>query len=488
MHDTDAKPTDGDPTGRRREGRSAPALERLIGELGPEVVTLGAAVDPRYYTAYNERPGTRPRALLRPTSLAEISRALEICNQLGQTVVPQGGLTGLARGAVPVGPEGDEIVLSLERFAGVEEIDPDAATVTVRAGTRLQSLQLAVDEAGFALGIDLGARGSCQIGGNIATNAGGNRAIRYGLMREQVLGLEVVLADGTVISSLNKMLKNNAGYDLKQLFIGSEGTLGVVTRAVLKLHPRLGVPTTALCATADYDATVRLWQRVRGELPTALSFEVMWPGFYDYVVRHTPQVAAPLAPANRFYVLVECAAPLRRGSDDDRAPPAEPLEQRLSEWLEQGLVGDAVIAASLRQAQAMWTIREGLAIDALPNLVNFDVSLPIGALGAFALRSEAAIKARWPQSVNLFFGHIGDSNLHIGVSVAELGPEEVHLVDEVVYAVVREMHGSISAEHGIGQLKRPFLGYSRTPEEIALMRIVKRALDPRGILNPGKVL
>ncbi len=488
MRETDAKSSAGDnPTARRQPGgRPEEAVDSLIRELGPQVVTAGAAVDPRYFTAYNERPGARPRALLRPTSLAEISRALEICDALGQPVVPQGGLTGLARGAVPLAP--DEIVLSLERYAGVEEIDADAATVTVRAGTLLQSLQLAVDDAGFSLGIDLGARGSCQIGGNIATNAGGNRAIRYGVMRDQVLGLEAVLANGTVVSSLNKMLKNNAGYDLKHLFIGSEGTLGVVTRAVLKLHPRLGIATTALCATADYAATVRLWHRVRDELPTAVSFEVMWPDFYDYVVRHTPQIAAPLAPANQFYVLIECATPRRRAGSDEALTPSEPLEQRLSDWLDAGLISNAAIAASLRHAQAMWTIREGLAIDALPNLINFDVSLPIGAIGAFAARSEAAIKARWPQAVSLFFGHIGDSNLHIGVSVADLGSEQAHSVDEIVYGVVREMGGSISAEHGIGQLKRPYLGHSRTPEEIELMRIVKRALDPRGILNPGKVL
>ncbi|MGA2776086.1 MAG: FAD-binding oxidoreductase [Steroidobacteraceae bacterium] len=460
------------------------AVDLLIRELGSDVVTVGAEVDPRYFTAYNEPPGIRPRSLVRANSVAQIARVLEICNRLGQPIVPQGGLTGLARGAVPVQAEHREIVVALERYAGVEEIDTDAATVTVRAGTVLQSLQQQVDEAGFSLGIDLGARGSCQIGGNIATNAGGNRAIRFGMMRDQVLGLEVVLANGTVVSSLNKMLKNNAGYDLKHLFIGSEGTLGIITRAVLKLHPRLETPATALCAVADYGAVVRLWRRAREELSTIVSFEVMWPGFYDYVTHHTPDVAPPLAVADCFYVLLECAAP-GRGMD---AIPIGSLEDRLCVWLEQGLIVDAALAASVRQAQAMWTIREGLAIDALPNLVNFDVSLAIGSIDQFAVRCARALKARWPQSLNLFFGHIGDSNVHIGVSIADLAQDEVHLVDEVVYGVVREMGGSISAEHGIGRLKRPFLGHTRSAPEIELMRIVKQALDPRGILNPGKVL
>lgn len=488
MNGKDATPPAPRMPGPLTQAQPDDVVALLLRELGAGVVTPGAEVDPRYFTAYNERPGVRPRALLRPTSIAEISRALEICNRLGQPVVPQGGLTGLARGAVPALPERGEIVLALERYAGVEEIDADAATVTVRAGTPLQALQQAIDEAGFSLGIDLGARGSCQIGGNIATNAGGTRAIRFGVMRDQVLGLEVVLANGTVVSALNKMLKNNAGYDLKHLFIGSEGTLGVITRAVLKLHPRLAAPTTALCAAADYGAVVHLWRRVRKELRTAVSFEVMWPAFYDFVVRHTPEVTAPLAAQNGFYVLLECAAPAGGSGADDGGADVASLETHLFDWLEEGLIADAAMATSLRQARAMWTLREGLAIDALPNLINFDVSLPIGSIGEFAARCEAALKTRWPQSLNLFYGHIGDSNVHIGVSVANLLEGGTHVVDQLVYGVVRDLGGSISAEHGIGQLKRPFLGHTRSPEEIELMRTIKRALDPAGILNPGKVL
>ncbi|HIE4430932.1 FAD-binding oxidoreductase [Burkholderia multivorans] len=466
--------------GTSREARlSDAALEAaLVAELGDDCVTRAADIEPRYFTAYNERPGVRPRALVRPRSVDEVSRALALCARLAQPVVPQGGLTGLARGAVALG---GEVVLSMERFAGIDALDAAAGTLTVRAGTPLQVVQEAADAAGFTFGVDLGARGSCQIGGMLATNAGGTRAIRYGTMREQVLGLEAVLADGTVVSSMNRMLKNNAGYDLKQLFIGSEGTLGVVTRAVLRMHPKLAAPATALCRVRDYDAVVALWNRMR-TLPKLVSFEAMWPAFYDYVARHTPGVAAPFAADGGFAVLIECAtsAPGR----DARAV----LETALADAIDAGLADDAVLATSERQARDLWTLREGLAIDALPNLVNFDVSLPTGDLGAFAARCDAALRARWPDIVCLFFGHVGDGNVHIGVSLAATTDADADEIDRRVYAIVREMGGSVSAEHGIGVLKRDYLAHTRSDAEIALMRTLKAALDPCGILNPGKVL
>ncbi|KGC08104.1 MULTISPECIES: FAD-binding oxidoreductase [Burkholderia] len=450
----------------------------LAAELGDALVTRAADIDPRYFTAYNEPPGVRPRALVSPRSVDDVSRTLAACTRLGQPVVPQGGLTGLARGAVALG---GEVVLSMERFAGIEALDAAAGTITVRAGTPLQTVQDAAQAAGFTFGVDLGARGSCQIGGMLATNAGGTRAIRYGMMREQVLGLEVVLADGTVVSSMNRMLKNNAGYDLKQLFVGSEGTLGVVTRAVLRLHPSLAAPATALCRVCDYDAVVGLWNRVRA-LPEVVSFEAMWPSFYDYVARHTPGVSAPFVGDGGFAVLIECATSAP-GGDARHA-----LETALAEGFDAALVDDAVLASSERQARDLWTLREGLAIDALPHLVNFDVSLPTGELGAFAERCEAALRARWPALTCLFFGHVGDGNVHIGVSPAGMTDAHADAIDDCVYAVVRDMGGSVSAEHGIGVLKRPYLAHTRSDAEIGLMRRLKAALDPRGILNPGKVL
>lgn len=455
------------------------ALEAaLVAALGDTLVTRAAEIDPRYFTAYNEPAGVRPRALVRPRSVDDVSRTLALCTRLGQPVVPQGGRTGLARGAVALG---GEIVLSMERFAGVESIDAAAGTMTVRAGTPLQTVQEAADAAGFTFGVDLGARGSCQIGGMLATNAGGTRAIRYGMMREQVLGLEAVLADGTVVSSMNRMLKNNAGYDLKQLFIGSEGTLGVVTRAVLRLHPKLAAPATALCHVQGYDAVVGLWNRLRA-LPEIVSFEAMWPAFYDYVARHTPGVVAPFAGDGGFAVLIECATSAPGG--DARAV----LEAGLADAIDAGLVDDAALATSERQARDLWTLREGLAIDALPHLVNFDVSLPTGELGLFAERCEVALRAAWPDIVCLFFGHVGDGNVHIGVSLDGMRDADADAIDRCVYAVVRDMGGSVSAEHGIGMLKRAYLAHTRSEAEIGLMRRLKAALDPAGVLNPGKVL
>ena len=454
------------------------AIERLAHVLGADCVSRGTAIGERYYTNYGEAPGERPLALVRPRTVDEVSRALATCNALHVSVVVQGGMTGLAGGA---SPRASDVVLSLERLVGVEEIDRDAATVTVWAGTTLQAVQEAVEEAGFTLGIDLGARGSCQIGGNVATNAGGNRVIRYGTTREQVLGLEAVLADGTVLSSLNKMLKNNAGYDLRQLFVGSEGTLGVVTRVVLKMHPRLANPATAFCVTSNFRQTLALLHAARAALPELTSFEVMWPRFCAYVAAHTPDLRVPFQSAPGLRVIIECAG-------RDAGETAERFETVLAEWLERGLIDDAALAQSEADTRAFWTLREGLAIDALPDLINFDVSLPHGRMEAFVAQCEAALDARWPGAHVFFFGHLGDGNLHLCVSAHYAAGESAEDVDALVYRFVGEAGGSISAEHGIGLYKRAWLHVSRSPEEIAAMRRLKQAFDPHGILNPGKVI
>ncbi|MCR4470855.1 FAD-binding oxidoreductase [Burkholderia sp. SCN-KJ] len=446
--------------------------------LGADCVSVGDAIGARHFTNYGEAAGPRPRALVRPRSVDDVSRALAICTAYRQTVVPQGGMTGLAAGA---GPGAQDVVLSLDRMKGVVEIDADAATVTAWAGTTLQELQQAVDDAGFALGIDLGARGSCQIGGNVATNAGGNRVIRYGTTREQVLGLEVVLADGTVLSSLNKMLKNNAGYDLRQIFVGSEGTLGVITRVVLRLHPRLAAPSTALCAVRDTAAALALLRDARAACADLLSFEAMWPAFYGYVCAHTPGTRAPLPADGGVKVLIECAS-------GDAAQTAERFEAVLADWLERGLIDDAALAQTAADAQAFWTVREGLAIDDLPGVVNFDVGIPPRATEKFIDACERALNARWPGAHVFFFGHLGDSNLHVCVSAPYATGEGAHDVDAVLYPLVRDAGGSVSAEHGIGRYKRDWLGCSRSDAEIAAMRHLKHAFDPFGLLNPGKVI
>ncbi len=334
--------------------------------------------------------------------------------------------------------------------------------------------QAAAAEAGFFLALDLGSRGSCQIGGNLATNAGGIRVIRYGMAREQVLGLEAVLADGTIVSSLNKMLKNNAGYDLKQLFIGSEGTLGVITRAVLRLHPHPGETTTVLCALAGFEDMVALLRRAQRELGGLAAFEALWRDYHLFSAG---------ALNHRFFDAVHPFWAILESTE-----ARDDIEAFLGQCLEAGLLQDALIAQSEVQARNIWAVREGGPADTLANLINFDVSLPISSIGSFAEDCGGALKARWPDGQVFFYGHLGDSNIHVSTSFIYGPGEDMHTVDGIVYAAVKRFGGSISAEHGIGTLKRPYLHLSRRPEELALMRLVKNALDPKGILNPGKVI
>jgi FAD/FMN-containing dehydrogenase len=451
---------------------------QLTEALGEDVVTPGEAVDKRYWCDWSAVDPTQPKALIRPRSTAEVATALRLCHAAGQFIVPQGGLTGLAGGATP---RAGNIALSLERLSGIEEIDVAAATMTLGAGTILETAQRAADDAGFLLALDLGARGSCQIGGNLSTNAGGNRVIRYGMAREQVLGLEVVLADGQIVTSLNKMLKNNAGYDIKQIFVGAEGTLGIITRAILRLHPKPLSQSTAFCALADYAAVVALLRRAQSELGGISAFEVMWHDFYDFVANHPTIKQKPLADKFPFYVLIE-----QSGSD----PQSDTVrfESVLAKAMADGAILDAVVAQSEQAARDFWLIREGHAIDTMPLVINFDVSLPIGEIDRFAVSCRAALQARWPKSLNVFYGHIGDSNLHVSVMISNQGAEVMHAVDDVVYGAVRQMAGSVSAEHGVGTLKRSYLSYSRSAAELAVMRQLKQALDPKGILNPGKLL
>jgi FAD/FMN-containing dehydrogenase len=453
-------------------------LAPLLRELGPDIVSTDAGLRQRRAGDWSGAPKAVPPAILRPRSTDEVSRCLALCHRLGLAVVPQGGMTGLAGGG---NPAPGQIVLSLDRLAGIEELDREAATLTVKAGTPLQVAQEAAQEAGLYLGLDIGSRGSCQIGGNLATNAGGNRVIRYGMARAMVLGLEVVLADGTVITALDKAMKNNTGYDLKQLFIGAEGTLGVITRAVLRLHPLPRSRTTAFLSATGFEAGLRLLRRLQSELGGVSAFEVMWPDFYDYVVGHPDTGVAPLPKGQPFYVLTEYEG-------NDAAADGGRVEAALAGALEAGDVTDAVIAKTEKEARDFWIVREGLALERLPHLVNYDVSLAIGRIGEFAGRCRDALAKRWPEGLSTFYGHIGDGNLHISASAGAAAGNVEHEMDEIVYGIVGDMAGSISAEHGIGILKRPYLSRSRSPAEIELMRRIKAAFDPKGILNPGKVI
>ncbi len=455
-------------------------IEDIENIVGPGGVLLGADVLGRS-DFWPPMGGCQAKAIVRPASTGEVAKILKLCHAAGQAVVTHGGLTGLVGGARAAQ---DEIVLSLERMKGIEPVDTVNRTVTVEAGVPLQLVHEAAEDAGLLFPLDLGARGSCTIGGNIATNAGGNSVIRYGMIRDQLLGVEAVLADGTVISSLNTVIKNNTGYDLKQLFIGSEGTLGIVTRAVLRLRPLPRSSNTALVATDDFDRLGRFLADMDAALGGTLSaFEVMWNDFYQLIVMEIGNHGQPLPPTHRFYVLLESTGGHEKS---DRAR----FEDALSEALDAGLIADAVIAQSKQQRADLWAIRddiEGLTKAFFPPLV-FDISLDIRQMDDYVDEVRAQLSARWPDSRMVVFGHLGDGNIHLVLTVGSHEPGEVHAVETIIYEALGRRHGVISAEHGIGLDKRAYLQHSRSSDEIALMRTLKQALDPKGILNPGKIL
>jgi FAD/FMN-containing dehydrogenase len=452
----------------------------LVHALGADDVTPGDQIEDRYLRDWVMalRAGGAS-ALVRPRTVAEVSATLRVCHELNVPVVPQGGRTGLVGGATPI--EGS-VIISLDRFTGIEELDVAGSTMTVRAGTPLQTVQDAAQKAGLFFPLDLGARGSCHIGGTVATNAGGNRVIRYGMTRDLVLGLEVVLADGTVVTSLNTLIKNNAGLDVRQIFIGSEGTLGVITRVVLRLYPAPRSTCTAFVAVPDYDRVVALLRHAQAALGGTLSaYEMMWPDFYTLMTTQVPGMPQPLPLGSEAYVLVEAL-----GSEPE--PDLARFERMLETAAEQDLLTDAVIAQSPSDARAFWQVRDGSGD--FPRIgwpgKSFDIGIPTPRIGAFVEACRDALRARWPSTETAFFGHIGDSNLHLHVKVRE-GDQPQDDIEAVVYEQTRLWSGTISAEHGIGVTKRKYLGYSRTPEEIGVMRAMKRALDPKGILNPGKI-
>lgn len=454
----------------------APLLAQAIGAAA---VTSGEDMAPHHFGDWVVKPAPdqHPIAIAYPANTEDVAAILRLCTAHNIPVVPQGGLTGLAGGGAPVA---GCVALSLSRMRAIEEIDPAAGTITVQAGVPLQLIQEAADQAGLLFPLDIGSRGSCLIGGNLSTNAGGNRVLRYGMARELVLGIEAVLPDGTVITSLNKMLKNNAGYDLKHLFIGSEGTLGVITRAVLRLFPRPASQCTAFLALPGYAAVLDMLARARAELGGTLSaFEVIWPEFYNLATTEH-NVRTPLKHGHAIYLLMESLG-------TDQARDTEAFQTMIESALESGTVEDAAIAQSLRDARDMWALRDSVAEfnRTFPH-VGFDISIPIAAMQDFLDDCRAHLAAADPGFKWLSFGHIADSNLHLCVQQTPGGLSKSE-VDAIVYARVRAFSGSVSAEHGIGSLKKAYLGHSRTPAEIETMRKIKAALDPANILNPGKV-
>jgi FAD/FMN-containing dehydrogenase len=418
-------------------------------------------------------------ALTYPRNTAEVSVILRYCHEHYVAVQPQGGMTGLSGGGVPIGPC---VIISMERMRSIRELDTAAGTITVEAGVVMEAVQKAAEAADLFFPLDLGGRGSCQIGGNLATNAGGNRVLRFGMARDLVLGVEAVLADGTVIDALRKVIKNNTGYDLRQLFIGSEGTLGIITAAVLRLFPKARSISTGNCAVDDYEGVLKLLTRVRtGFGPQLTAFEVMWPDFYQLATVGLGR-RPPLALTHGAYVLIETMG-------FDAATDPQRFEAVIGAVIEDGLITDAVLAQSERETAELWAVRdspgEWQRAGHWPQL-SFDVSVPTGEIGQLVTEIQSTLKAHWPYLSALYFGHVADGNLHVSVRMSGHSVPELE-IEKTVYGVVAHHHGSISAEHGIGSLKKPFLPLSRSPEEIALMRAIKKAMDPHGILNPGKI-
>ncbi|MEP4198734.1 MAG: FAD-binding oxidoreductase [Aliishimia sp.] len=455
-------------------------LETLHGILGDKGLLSGKDIHAGYFSDPRGASEVRPEVVLRPASTDELSQVMAVCHQASQPVVVQGGLTGLVVGAMP---EHGEFVISMERMNKVEAIDAKAGTITVQSGTPLQIVQDAADAEDMVYPLDLGARGSCTIGGNLSTNAGGNRVIRYGMTRDLTLGVEAVLADGTIINSLNGYIKNNTGYDLKQMFIGSEGTLGLITRATLRLYPKPKTQVVAVCAVDSFDAVSELMTHMRSGLGADLSaFEVIWSKTYDAILSDVAGVKPPVPVGHAFYVLVEMM-----GSDIHG--DAEKFETCLGQALDRQLIADAVLSRSSAEINAFWNIRDGMAeaMGKQQPAVGFDISLSVADMKTL----EAQLLDRLQSAlgdVRLFIGgHLADGNLHLVAKTTAEGPQPKAAIQDIVYGYVGEIGGSVSAEHGIGTLKRAYLRQSRTGAELTLMRTLKQAMDPKNLLNPGRV-
>ena len=442
-----------------------------------------------YEVDWRKRYRGRALAVVRPASTAEVAAVVRHCAAHGAGIVAQGGNTGLVGASVP-DASGTQVLLNLTRLNRVRALDAPNLTMTVEAGCVLQAVLEAAAAKGLLYALSLAAEGSCTIGGNLATNAGGTQVLRYGNARELCLGLEVVTAHGEVWDGLSGLRKDNTGYDLRDLFIGSEGTLGVITAATLKLHPRPAAIGTALAALPSLDAALALLQLARERLGAGLTgFEVMGGYALALVRHHFPQLAQPLPPSD-WTVLLE-------QSDSESDDHARTLFEALLEAaLGRGLIGDAAVAASIEQSHAMWHLREAipLAQAAEGANVKHDIALPVSSIPRFVDATDAALRRAFPGVRLVNFGHLGDGNLHYNVQAPEgtdasafLNKFE-HAVNTLVFDAVEAHRGSISAEHGIGALKRDELARRKSPVALQMMRAIKQALDPRGVMNPGRVL
>jgi FAD/FMN-containing dehydrogenase len=465
-------------------------LKRQLAEaLGDKAVIS----DPQAIAPYLEEQRRRYRGatpfVVRPASTEEVATTVTLCRAAGVAVVPQGGNTGLVAGAVPFA-EDHAVIVSLGRLNRIRKVDAADYSITVEAGCILQQVQQAAAEADRLFPLSLGAEGSCQIGGNLSTNAGGVHVLRYGNARDLVLGLEVVLPDGRVWNGLRALRKDNTGYALKHLFIGAEGTLGIITAACLKLFPRPAETAVAFVAVTDPAAAVELLGRARAATGDRVNaFELIPRRGLDFALAHVEGIEDPLAESSDWYVLVELASGRADGS------LRESLEEFLAVAIEDGLVSDAALAANERQAQAFWAIREGI-VEAQKfegGSIKHDVSVAVSRVPEFITRATALVEEMVPGIRPVPFGHVGDGNIHFNLSQPEGADRAAYLarweeVNEAVHELVVGMNGSISAEHGIGHMKVAENARFKSPVELDLLRAVKRALDPEGLMNPGKVV
>ncbi len=440
-------------------------------------------------TDWRKRWRGKALAVVRPRTTDEVAAVVRACASHGASIVPQGGNTGLVGAGVP-DASGTQVLLSLTRMNRIRALDPANLTLTVEAGCVLQAVQQAAADAGLLFPLSLAAEGSCTIGGNLATNAGGTQVLRYGNARALCLGLEAVTAAGDVWHGLTGLRKDNTGYDLRDLLIGSEGTLAIITAATLALHPQPAATMTALAACASLDACVALLAAAQRRLgPGLTGFEVMNDFSLALVARHFPQLRQPLQRAP-WTVLVELSD--NEGIDHARVQ----FEGLLAAALEAGTIGDAAVAESVAQSRAMWHLRESIPLAQSEEGLNIkhDISLPVSSIPAFCAATDAALAARWPGIRLVNFGHLGDGNLHYNVQAragedgAAFLQREEHAVNTIVFDAVTAHDGSISAEHGIGVLKRDELVRRKDPTAMTMMRAVKQALDPLGRLNPGRLL
>jgi FAD/FMN-containing dehydrogenase len=463
-------------------------IEQLAGLVGRDHVLTSAEAMDGYLNDWRGRYRGAARCVVRPANSAELSAVVRECAKAGVAMVPQGGNTSLCGAATP-DADGGSVLINLSRLNRIRAIDPANNTITVEAGCVLAALQEAAAQAGRLFPLSLAAEGSCQIGGNLSTNAGGVQVLRYGNTRELTLGLEVVLPSGEIWDGLRGLRKDNTGYDLKHLFIGAEGTLGIISAAVLKLFPLPQASVTAWLAIASPGIAVHLLGALQAAFgPSLTACELVSDAALGIVLKHIPGSQPPLS-ASPWHLLVELS-----GSGEEAAM-REALESFLEKTLEDGSLADAVLAQSGEQAKRLWALRENIGeaqkIEGLS--IKHDVSVPISRIPEFIERADRALLAAFPDIRIVAFGHIGDGNLHYNQSKAAAGENVAFIaaqpqVNRIVYDLVDELGGSISAEHGIGQLKREEILRYKSPLEMEMMRAVKRALDPQGLMNPGKVL